>query len=69
MKEITRKYWLATIDDSNPVPEEVGLVHEVGGQDYGAPCLVLDQQLPDGAPWVGVHPSRWLIQHNNPDID
>ena len=67
-RQLGDKYWLSTIDDGDPVPEQVSLVHEVGGEDDSAPRLVLDQQFPDGPPRVGIHTRRGLIQHNNPEI-
>ena len=60
-------FWflLPTVDDGNPVAQQVGLVHEVSGEDDGPAGLVFDQQLPDGSPGVGVHSSRGLVQDHN----
>jgi len=57
---------LATVDDGDAVAEQVGLVHEVGGEDDGAALLVLDEQVPDGSAGVGVHSSGRLVQHHHP---
>ena len=59
-------YSLPAVDDGDPVPQQVGLVHEVGGEDDGAARLVLGQQVPDGPPRVRVHTRRRLVQHHNP---
>ena len=61
-----RMHILSTVDDGNAVAEQVRLVHEVGGEDDGAPELVLDQQVPDGSPGVRVHSCGRLIQHDHP---
>ena len=60
-------FWflLPTVDDGNPVAQQVGLVHEVSGEDDGPPGLVLDQELPYGSPGVGVDPGSGLVQHNH----
>ena len=57
---------LSTVDDGNAVAQQVGLVHEVGGEDDGAAQLVLDQQVPDGSTRVRIHSSSRLIQYNHP---
>ena len=57
---------LSTVDYCDTVAKQVCLVHEVGGEDDGAASLVLDQQVPDGSPGVGVHPRGGLVQDNHP---
>ena len=59
---------LSTVDYCDTVAKQVCLVHEVGGEDDGAASLVLDQQVPDGSPGVGVHPRGGLVQYNHPEL-
>ena len=37
---------LPTVDDGNPVPQQVSLVHEVSCEDYRPASFVLDQKIP-----------------------
>lgn len=51
--------------DGDAVPQQVSLVHEVGGQQDGAVALVLLQKVPDGPPGDGVHARGGLVQHQH----
>ena len=55
---------MTVVDDCDAVAQEVGLVHEVRGEDDGPVGLVLDQQVPDGAAGVGVHAGGGLVKHD-----
>lgn len=51
--------------DGDPISQQVGLVHEVCGQQDGAATLLALQQVPGGPAGWGVHSWGGLIQHHH----
>lgn len=51
--------------DGDSVPEQIGFVHEVRGEQDGTTALLALQQVPGGPSGRGVHSRGGLVQHHN----
>jgi len=46
--------------DGNPITERIGLVHEMGRQEYGSSWPIAQQKVPQVVPGIRVQP-RWRL--------
>ena len=60
-------YLILAVYGTVPVSQQIRLVHEVSGENDGAPRLVLDEQVPDSTARIGVNPRCGLVQDNHSD--
>ena len=56
---------LALGHDGNAVAQDVCLVHEVGGEDDGAPLPVVLEDRPDLSPGSRIHPRCRFVQEHD----
>ena len=55
----------ASSHDADAVRQDVSLIHKVRGEQDDAPLAGILQDLPGGAPAVGVHATSWFIQEHH----